>query len=138
MQRKKEEEEIAISGGVRKKEKEMIKILGVWIDKEMNWKRHVTEKIGRGKRAANVMLRLGKGGKGMGVENMRTMYLRTVRTIMEYGAQAWWKGQKSFADRMDKANEQAAVRNHVCKEYERDKGPVGGEDRDDETDSEEE
>lgn len=105
-----EREVMRIPTGEEKKEVEESKILGVWIDRKLKWKKQVAEKIAKAKRIGNVIRRLGKGGRGMGVENLRTMYLGTARATMEYGAQAWWKGQKNLADQMDKQNEQTMRR----------------------------
>lgn len=38
----------------------------------------------------------------MGVVALRTMYMATMRTIMQYGAGAWWVGQVGVANGFDK------------------------------------
>lgn len=98
---------IELPGGKRIKESREIKILGVWIDAGQKWKKQVATKAAKGRRIAGLISRLGKGGRGMGCENLRTMYQATARQTMEYGAEAWWAGQRGYASTLDKVHEQA-------------------------------
>lgn len=100
-------ESITLPGGITKQESREIKVLGVWVDAETTWKRQVREKIANGRKMGNMIRRLGRGGRGMGVESMRTMYLATARAAMEYGAGAWWRGQVGPSNAFDKVHEQA-------------------------------
>lgn len=95
-----------LPSGVVREEAREVKVLGVWIDAEMKWKKQIETKTAKGRRMANLIRRLGKGGRGMGINHMRTMYLATARATMEYGAGAWWKGQKTYSDAFDKVHEQ--------------------------------
>lgn len=71
----------------------------------MKWKKHWTEKVAKGKWVDNMVKALERGRRGMRVEALRTM--ATARTIMEYGAGAWWAGRVGAADAFDKAHKQA-------------------------------
>lgn len=73
----------------------------------MTWKKQVGEKIAKGRKMGNMIRRLGRGGRGMGLDSMRTMYLATARAAMEYGAGAWWSGQTGASNAFDKVHEQA-------------------------------
>lgn len=105
MERKGEKEKMMLPTQIEKEEAAKTKILGVWIDKEMKWKKQVGEKCAKGRRVGGLIRRLGRGGRGIGFENLRTMYLATARATIEYGSAAWWKGQKGYAGRIDKVNE---------------------------------
>lgn len=95
------------SGGGQKKEWRLVWWLGIWIDRERNFKEHVHRKIAGSKRLVAVIQRLGGGSKGLGVGNARTINIECARTTMDYGSRVWWGGQKGLANQMDKADETA-------------------------------
>lgn len=79
----------------------------MWIDKKLDFKKHVEKKIGAARKVTGAIRGLCGGRKGMGVGNARRMYIACARGTMEYGSRVWWKGQVGLAAMLDKENEKA-------------------------------
>lgn len=75
-----------------KKEKEVIKWLGIWIDKKLKFRTHVRERTARAARATQKVIQLSKGSQRPGVDSARRIYIACARQVAEYVSKVWWKG----------------------------------------------
>lgn len=84
-----EAERIEVEKGEWKQEAEVVRWLGVWIDRKMNFREHVKRKIKGGEKVAGGIMRLDRERRGIGVGNRRKMYIACARSTMDYGARVW-------------------------------------------------
>lgn len=63
-----------------------MKWLGVWIDRERKFEKHVKIKMKEERKIAGVIRRLRKGTKGIGVGNAMKRYIACGRATMDYGS----------------------------------------------------
>ena len=93
--------------GNKVREKEEARWLGVWIDRERNFKGHIKRKMAATERAWESIKRAKGERRGMDPHGIRRMYVACVRSVMEYGAEVFWKGQKWVAEKMDALHKKA-------------------------------
>jgi hypothetical protein len=68
---------------------EVMKILGVWVDKNLSWKPHVKKTAEKAIKAVIAMRRITASTWGVSVKKARLLYTATVRPIITYAAPIW-------------------------------------------------
>lgn len=68
---------------------EVMKILGVWVDKNLTWKPHVKKTAERAMKAVIAMKRITASTWGVSIKKARLLYTATVRPIITYAAPIW-------------------------------------------------
>jgi hypothetical protein len=105
-----EKYEIELPGGAVHEDKEVLRWLEIWLDQKLDFKEHVMRKVNAGKNVLGEIGRLERSIKGIGVGNMRKMYIACVKGTMDYGSKIWWKEQEGMARKIDKVDEQGMRR----------------------------
>ncbi|KAK5988528.1 hypothetical protein PT974_10011 [Cladobotryum mycophilum] len=74
------------------KPKPLVKWLGVWLDYQLNFKHHVTEKLEQATKAFQGLQRLGNTQHGLPARALRLLYIACISSIVDYGVPLWYKG----------------------------------------------
>ena len=68
---------------------ESARFLGIWLDRKLRWRRHLTELRTRAARATPALTRLASSAWGCGFQGARQIYTMAIRSAMAYGASSW-------------------------------------------------
>lgn len=80
---------LLLPGGERRQATPTLKLLGVTLDAQLKFGAHAADIIARGKKALNIVRRLGGVTRGVTGGAMRNLYKACVRTILEYAGHLW-------------------------------------------------
>lgn len=78
------------------------KWLGVYLDRKLNFKKHVQEKTASAKRVLIVINRLQNSEWGLPSKASKQLYQTCINSISDYGAEIWWKSQSIFVEKFQK------------------------------------
>ena len=78
----------------------VVRWLGVFIDRKLSFKVHVDKKIASASRALQMYTRLKTSEWGLSSQHMGQLYSRCVLSILDFGAEAWWRGQKGCTNKL--------------------------------------
>lgn len=96
---------------------DVVKILGLQIDKNLNFNAHVTAQC---KKAADIYKQLACAAKvrwGLNGEIIRTIYVAVIEPIMMYGANVWGKAAELQMNRKRLEAIQRGFAQKICKAY---------------------
>jgi len=71
-----------------------MRVLGVTIDKKLNWKAHIENAVIKAKRAEAAIRRITAATWGASLDRGRHLYIAMARPAMMYGCECWMAGQK--------------------------------------------
>ena len=96
------EEPITLPNGTILLPKQHVKYLGIWLDRKLNFKKHVDVRIANATRALYAIIRLMHSEYGLKPNAARQLYLACITPISDYGSEIWYSGQKSFESKFAK------------------------------------
>src|SRR5690606_6106086 len=96
-----------LPNGTKVKPSQVLRWLGVWLDRKLSFQHHIKTKLGSAERALAAMSRLSTTEKGLTVAAVRQLYMSCVIPIADFGAEIWWKGQQGAADKLQKLQSKA-------------------------------
>ena len=76
--------------------KNVVKWLGVWLDRKLNFKKHVETRISSANRSFFAIQNLMKSEWGLKPTACRQLYLSCIIPISDYGSEIWYNGQKKY------------------------------------------
>ena len=76
--------------------KNVVKLLGVWLDRKLNFKKHVETRISSANRSFFAIQNLMKSEWGLNPTACRQLYLSCIVPISDYSSEIWYKGQKKY------------------------------------------
>ena len=88
----------------------VVRWLGVFFDRKLSFKAHVDKKITSATRALQMTSRLKTSEWGLSSQHLRQLYTSCVLPILDFGAEAWWRGQKGYIDKMQRLQNTASRR----------------------------
>ena len=80
---------------------ECFKYLGLWFDKRLSWSVHIQKMVEKCKKVLNVMRCLRGVDWGANRPAMRTVYIRLIRSVFDYGCVAYRSAAKSLLVTLD-------------------------------------
>jgi hypothetical protein len=80
--------------GFSGKPQKSLKVLGVWLDQQLNWKLHIREAAQKGDKQLRALARVVGSTWGLDFEKTRLLYNATVRSAFSHGAQVWALGDQ--------------------------------------------
>jgi len=84
---------ISIPGFSREPQKSL-KVLGVWLDQQLNWKLHIQKAAEKGDKQLRALARIAGSTWGLDFEKTRLLYNTTVRSSFCHRAQVWALGDQ--------------------------------------------
>src|SRR5690606_23642742 len=103
---------VTLPNGTQVVPSEVLRWLGVWLDRKLNFKQHVKTKLGAAERSLSALSRLSTTEKGLTVKAIRQLYLACVVPISDFGSEVWWKGhnkgQQHLTDKLQKLQHTAS------------------------------
>lgn len=72
--------------------------LGVWMDRHLTWRRHLSERCSKASRCANHLRSLANMQRGPPASALRKATITCVLSSLLYGAEIWYKGTRSLRD----------------------------------------
>jgi hypothetical protein len=85
---------VTLPNGTIIKPSTVVRWLGVFFDRKLSFKAHVDKKIASASRALQMTSRLKTSEWGLSSQHLRQLYTSCVLPILDFGAEAWWRGQK--------------------------------------------
>ncbi|KAJ3914889.1 hypothetical protein F5877DRAFT_49637, partial [Lentinula edodes] len=73
--------------------KDAIRILGVYIDRKLNFVQHVRTLTDRAMEVVSASRMLGNTVRGLSQKHLRTLYRTCVLPVMTYASPVWWSGR---------------------------------------------
>jgi hypothetical protein len=86
---------IQLPNGLYIKPKELVKWLGFWFDRKLNFKSHVSKRLNLANAALTSLLKLAPREKGLSFRALRQLYKACVLPVADYGTQLWWKDKQT-------------------------------------------
>ena len=103
---------VRLPNGTEVVPQEVLRWLGVWLDRKLNFKTHVNTKLGAAERTLSALARLSTTERGLTVQAIRQLYLSCVVPISDFGSEIWWKGdgtgQQHLIDKLQKLQNKAS------------------------------
>ncbi|XP_053376916.1 uncharacterized protein LOC128547772 [Mercenaria mercenaria] len=81
--------------------------LGVTFDRRLTWKAHLTNAESKARKKLPILRKLAGTNWGAHENILKTVYLVTIRLILEYSSSAWITAAKTIQQRLDKVQNQA-------------------------------
>ena len=82
-----------ITTAPKKDEQPALRWLGVWFDRKLTFKRHVTERAGKARRTAQAIRSFGKTENGPPASSLRKAVTTCVLSSLLFGTEAWYAGR---------------------------------------------
>jgi hypothetical protein len=101
---------VTLPNGTTIQPSSVVRWLGVFFDRKLSFKAHVDRKIASATRALQMTSRLKTSEWGLSSQHMRQLYTTCVLPILDFGAEAWWRGQKGYTHRLQKLQNTASRR----------------------------
>ena len=76
------------------KPQKALKVLGVWIDPRLDWKKHIHKAAERGGKQLAALVRITGSTWGLSFERSRLLYTATIRSSLTHGAPVWALGEE--------------------------------------------
>ena len=105
--RKEPTAEITLPNNTVIKPASQVKWLGIWLDRKLTFKAHVQKKVTAATRVLHLIHRLMNSEWGLSAQAEKQLYLTCITSVSDYGAEIWWKGQKSYQDQLQKLQNKA-------------------------------
>jgi len=81
--------------------------LGVTFDKRLTWKAHLAQTEAKARKRLAILRKLAGTNWGAHEKILKTIYLGTIRPILEYGSTTWMTTAKTTQQKLDKVQNQA-------------------------------
>jgi ribonuclease HI len=91
---------VTLPNGTVIKPGEVVRWLGIWLDRKLNFNHHVEHKVAAAKRALHSISRLATSEWGLSASAFRQLYLTCITTVSDFGAEVWWKEQKTHIEKL--------------------------------------
>src|SRR6266705_2893381 len=101
---------VILPNGTIIKPSTVVRWLGVFFDRKLSFRAHIDRKIASASRALQLTRRLKTSEWGLSSQHLRQLYTSCVIPILDYGAEAWWRGQRGYTDRLQKLQNTACRR----------------------------
>ncbi|SLM36388.1 reverse transcriptase [Lasallia pustulata] len=79
-----------------------VKWLGIWLDRKLTFKTHVQKKASAATSVLHLIHRLMNSEWGLSAQAGKQLYTACITSISDYGAEIWWKNQRSYQDLLQK------------------------------------
>ena len=89
---------VTLPNGTMIKSSTVVYWLRVFFDRKLSFKAHVDKKIASASRALQMASRLKTSEWGLCSQHFRQLYTTCVLPIRDFGAEAWFRGQKGYID----------------------------------------
>uniref|UniRef100_A0A3B5QKI5 Reverse transcriptase domain-containing protein n=1 Tax=Xiphophorus maculatus TaxID=8083 RepID=A0A3B5QKI5_XIPMA len=83
------------------------KYLGLWFDKKLTWKIHISKIIERSKKILNIMRCLRGKEWGAGRKTLKILYIGLIRSVIDYGCVVYNSASSTLLKEIDKIQYQA-------------------------------
>ena len=93
---------VTLSNGTGIRPSPVVRWLGVYFDRKLSFKTHLDIKIASASRALQLTTMLKTSEWGLSPQHLRQLYTSYVAPILDFGAEAWWRGQKGYVDKLQK------------------------------------
>ena len=80
----------------------VVRWLSVLFDRKLSFKPHVDRRVLSASRALQAISRLKTSEWGLSSQHLRQLYTCCVTPSLDYGAEAWWRGQQGYIDKLQK------------------------------------
>ena len=90
-----------ISPGTKGIGPDMVRWIGIWFDRKINFKHHVMLKAASGKRALGALKSLANTESGLTPSAVRQLYNACVVPVCDFGAEVWWMGQAAYQQKFE-------------------------------------
>ena len=80
----------------------VVRWLGVFFDRKLSFRTHINRKVTFASRALQMISRLNTSERGLSPQHLHQLYTSCVTPILDYRAEAWWRGQKGYFDKLQK------------------------------------
>lgn len=84
-----------------------VKWLGIWLDKKLNFKKHIETRMQKATNALHAISTLMRLEWGISAAAARQLYLTCILSIAEYGSEIWFESQKNHSDLYQKLQNKA-------------------------------
>ena len=101
---------VILPNGTVIKPSPVVRWLGVFFDRKLSFRAHVDRKVASASRALQMIGRLKTSEWGLGSQHLRQLYTSCVTPILDYGAEAWGRGQKGYIDKLQRLQNTACRR----------------------------
>ena len=91
----------AISPGTKGIGPDVVRWIGIWFDRKINFKHHVMLKAASGKRALGALKSLANTESGLTPSAVRQLYNACVVPVCDFGAEVWWIGQAAYQQKFE-------------------------------------
>jgi hypothetical protein len=79
---------------------EVTKWLGFWLDSKLSFKMHFENRMANAKGALQRVSSLSRSNGGLSVSLMRRVVVAAVTSVVLYGSEIWWRGQKDRSEKV--------------------------------------
>ncbi|KAJ8721719.1 hypothetical protein PYW07_002494 [Mythimna separata] len=84
-----------------------VKYLGIWLDSNLRWGKHVKETVNKCSKFFNILKVLAGSTWGVHTKHLRRLYISLVRSRLDYGSFIYDCGAKKHTNKLDKIQNQA-------------------------------
>jgi hypothetical protein len=85
-----------VEPGTRGGKSDMVRWIGIFFDRKLTFKYHVTTKVAAATRVFNALCSLVRHETGLSPSATRLIYQAYVTSRSDFGAEIWWQGQKNL------------------------------------------
>jgi hypothetical protein len=87
---------MVVEPGTRGGKSDVVWWIGIFLDRKLTFKYHVTTKVTAATRAFNALRSLVQHETGLSPSAMRLIYQACITSTSNFGAEIWWQGQKNL------------------------------------------
>jgi ribonuclease HI len=80
--------------------KDVVRLIGILFDRKVHFTHHINAKLIAMSRSFNVLCSLVKHETGLSPSATRSLYRTCILSRSDFGAEIWWRGQKTFTQRL--------------------------------------
>ena len=77
------------------------------MDRKLSFKQHVNLKVAGATKALGALANLSNTQKGLSPAAVRQLYQSCIIPVCDFGAEIWWRGQKTYSNKLDKVQNRA-------------------------------
>jgi hypothetical protein len=93
---------IILSNETTLKSQKSVKWLEIYIDRKLNFKKHVNKRVANATKALHSISRLQNTEWRLSSAASRQLYMTCTSAISDYDSEIWWKNQKQFRNKLQK------------------------------------
>jgi ribonuclease HI len=80
---------------------DVVRWIGIWFDRKLTFRHHVTVKAASGKRAMGMLQRMANTEAGLSPAAVRQLYVSCILPVMTYGAEIWYHKQRTLYQKLE-------------------------------------